>query len=42
MLLGAGEGRNLTIGNKVNKPVVARKNFNVFELKPKSIYDRRR
>jgi hypothetical protein len=42
MMLGAGEGRNLTVGSKPSKPVVARKNFNVFELKPKSLYDRRR
>ena len=41
MLLGAGEGRALTSGAKQSKPVVARKNFNVFELKPKTIYGRR-
>jgi len=42
MLLGAGEGRNLTVGNKSSKPVIARKNFNVFDLKPKRIYERRK
>ena len=42
LLLGAGEGRSLTIGNKINRPVVAKKNFNVFDLKPKSIYERRK
>ena len=42
MLLGAGEGRSLTIGTKSAKPVVAKKNFNVFELKPRNVYDRRR
>ena len=41
MLLGAGEGRALTSGTKQSKPVVARKNFNVFDLKPKTIYGRR-
>lgn len=42
MMLGAGEGRNLTVGSRLSKPVVARKNFNVFDLKSKSVYDRRR
>ena len=42
LLLGAGEGRNLTVGNKSSKPVIARKNFNVFDLKPKTIYERRK
>ena len=42
LLLGAGEGRSLTIGNKINRPVIAKKNFNVFDLKPKSIYERRK
>ena len=42
MLLGAGEGRSLTVGTKSAKPVVAKKNFNVFELKPRNVYDRRR
>jgi len=42
LLLGAGEGRALTIGNKSNKPVVAKRNFNVFDVKPKSVYERRR
>jgi hypothetical protein len=42
MLLGAGEGRALTIGTKQSKPRVANKNFNVFDIKPKSAYQRRR
>ena len=42
MLLGAGEGRSLTVGTKNAKPVVAKKNFNVFDLKPRNVYDRRR
>jgi hypothetical protein len=42
MLLGAGEGRALTIGGKTSKPRVAKRNFNVFDVKPKSVYDRRR
>ena len=42
LLLGAGEGRALTIGKKSNKPVVAKRNFNVFDVKPKSVYERRR
>jgi hypothetical protein len=42
MLLGAGEGRALTIGAKTSKPRVANKNFNVFDLKPKTAYQRRR
>jgi len=42
MLLGAGEGRSLTVGTKSAKPVVAKKNFNVFDLKPRNVYDRRR
>lgn len=42
MLLGAGEGRALTTGNKFSKPRVANKNFNVFDIKPKSAYERRR
>ena len=42
MLLGAGEGRSLTVGMKNAKPVVAKKNFNVFDLKPRNVYDRRR
>ena len=41
MLLGAGEGRQLTVGQKTARPIVAKKNFNVFELKPKAIYRRR-
>ena len=42
MLLGAGEGRSLTMGNSYTSPVVAKRNFNVFDLKPKSIYQRRK
>ena len=42
MLLGAGEGRALTIGTKTSKPRVANKNFNVFDIKPKTAYERRR
>lgn len=42
LLLGAGEGRTLTMGNKSSKPIIAKRNFNVFNLKPKSIYERRR
>tara|TARA_R100000005_G_scaffold96299_2_gene82191 strand:+ start:695 stop:2200 length:1506 start_codon:yes stop_codon:yes gene_type:complete len=41
MLLGAGEGRSLTNAGKTAKPVVAKKNFNVFDLKPRNIYQRR-
>ena len=42
LLLGAGEGRALTMGRKVSKPVIAKRNFNVFDVKPKSVYERRR
>tara|TARA_Y100001951_G_scaffold942_1_gene614 strand:+ start:463 stop:1968 length:1506 start_codon:yes stop_codon:yes gene_type:complete len=42
LLLGAGEGRALTMGRKVSKPVIAKRNFNVFDVKPKSVYQRRR
>ena len=42
LLLGAGEGRNLTVGSKISKPIVAKRNFNVFDVKPKSVYERRR
>ena len=42
MLLGAGEGRSLTIGHKTSKPRVATRNFNVFDVKPKSVYERRK
>ena len=42
LLLGAGEGRNLTAGSKISKPIVAKRNFNVFDVKPKSVYERRR
>ena len=42
MLLGAGEGRSLTIGAKTSKPRIAKRDFNVFDVKPKTVYDRRR
>jgi hypothetical protein len=42
MLLGAGEGRNLTVGTKISKPIVAKKNFNVFDVKPRAMYERRK
>ncbi len=42
MMLGAGEGRNLTVGYSNSRPVVAKRNFNVFDVKPKSIYERRK
>ena len=42
LLLGAGEGRALTMGGKVSKPIIAKRNFNVFDVKPKSVYERRR
>ncbi|BAQ87550.1 large subunit terminase [uncultured Mediterranean phage uvMED] len=42
MLLGAGEGRSLTVGQSNSRPVVAKRNFNVFDLKSKSIYERRK
>jgi hypothetical protein len=42
LLLGAGEGRALTIGQKQSKPVVAKRSFNVFNVKPHSVYERRR
>ncbi len=42
MLLGAGEGRQLTVGTKNAKPRIAKKEFNVFDLKPKRVYERRR
>ena len=41
LMLGAGEGRNLTVGQKSSKPFVAKRNFNVFDVKPKNIYNRR-
>tara|TARA_Y100000590_G_scaffold470386_2_gene664398 strand:- start:1742 stop:3247 length:1506 start_codon:yes stop_codon:yes gene_type:complete len=41
LLLGAGEGRTLTMGKKISKPVVAKRNYNVFDVKPKSVYERR-
>ena len=40
MLLGAGEGRSLTIGSKSSKPFVAKRNFDVFTGKQKNIHDR--
>ena len=40
LLLGAGEGRALTIGQKQSKPVVARRKFDVFNVKPRSVYGR--
>lgn len=42
LLLGAGEGRALTVGQKQSKPVVAKRSFNVFNVKPHSVYERRR
>ena len=42
MLLGAGEGRKLTIGGKTSKVVVAKRNFDVFGNKPKHYNERRR
>jgi len=42
LLLGAGEGRNLTVGHNTSKPRVAKRNFNVFDVKPKGVYERRR
>ena len=42
LLLGAGEGRALTIGEKQSKPVVARRKFDVFNVKPRSVYERMR
>jgi hypothetical protein len=42
LLLGAGEGRSLTIGTKYSKPIIAKRNFDVFSGKPKDIYERRR
>jgi hypothetical protein len=42
MLLGAGEGRSLTIGQKTATPRVAKRDFNVFDMKSKSVYERRR
>jgi hypothetical protein len=41
MLLGAGEGRALTTSIKNAKPIIAKKNYNVFDLKPKAIYGRK-
>lgn len=42
MLLGAGEGRALTIGGKTSKVIVAKRNFDVFDVKPKHYNQRRR
>jgi hypothetical protein len=39
-LLGGGEGRSLTFGASRVKPVVAKRNFNVFDVKPRQ-YRRR-
>jgi len=41
LLLGAGEGRNLVLGGKTTKPFVAKRQFDVFSVKPKNIMDRR-
>ena len=40
LLLGAGEGRALTIGQKQSKPVIAKRNFDVFSVKPRSVFGR--
>ena len=42
MLLGAGEGRKLTIGGQSSKTVVAKRNFDVFGIKSRHLEDRRR
>lgn len=42
MLLGAGEGRKLTIGSQSSKTVVAKRNFDVFGVKSRHLEDRRR
>ena len=42
LLLGAGEGRSLTIGTKYSKPIIAKRNFDVFSGQAKNIYERRR
>ena len=42
MMLGAGEGRKLTVGFSNTRPVVAKRDFNVFDMKSKSIYERRK
>ena len=36
LMLGAGEGRTLTFGASRVKPIVAKRNFNVFDVKPRS------
>jgi len=42
LLLGAGEGRKLMLGGKKTKPFVAKRNFDVYTVKPKrNVYDRR-
>ena len=42
LLLGAGEGRTLTFGTKYSKPIIAKRNFDVFSGQAKNIYERRR
>jgi len=42
LLLGAGEGRSLTFGTKYSKPIIAKRNFDVFSGQAKNIYERRR
>ena len=42
LLLGAGEGRSLTVGRNSAKPVIAKRAFDVFNVKPNNIYERRR
>ena len=41
LLLGAGEGRSLTIGTKYSKPIIAKRNFDVFSGKPRDIYEKK-
>jgi|TARA_R110002012_G_scaffold108012_5_gene250329 hypothetical protein len=42
LLLGAGEGRALTMGQKTSRPIVAKRNFDVFKVKPRSFIERMR
>ena len=42
LMLGAGEGRSLTIGTKYSKPIIAKRKFDVFTGNAKNIYERRR
>ena len=43
LLLGAGEGRRLVLGGKNSKPFVAKRDFDVYTVKPKrSVYSRRK